>query len=85
MPAAVSARICFNPLASRDFTELRPKLKQAFFIGDGKNSQGARQKFVAPTGATRLYLATWDFYEWNNNAGSRNIQVKRPSRIITVK
>ena len=56
-----------------------------FFIGDGKNSSGARQQFIAPKGATRLYLATWDFFEWNNNAGYRNIRVKRPSQIILVK
>jgi Flp pilus assembly protein TadG len=75
----------FSSDASRNFDTLNPKLKQIFFIGDGKTSDGARQQFIVPKGATRLYLATWDFYEWNNNAGYRNIQVKRPQRIITVK
>lgn len=75
----------FSTDSSRNFTELNPKLKQIFFIGDGKNSGGARQQFIVPKGATRLYLATWDFYEWNNNSGFRNIQVKRPQKIITVK
>jgi hypothetical protein len=75
----------FSTPASREFTELQPKLKQIFFIGDGKNSNGARQEFIAPKGATRLFLATWDFYEWNNNAGSRNIRITRPMQIITVK
>ncbi|MBC8105425.1 MAG: hypothetical protein H7Z14_02450 [Anaerolineae bacterium] len=75
----------FTTEASRNFTELNPKLKQIFFIGDGKNSGGVRQEFIVPKGATRLYLATWDFYEWNNNSGQRNIQVKKPQHIITVK
>lgn len=75
----------FSTTASREFTELQPQIKQIFFIGDGKNSNGARQQFIVPQGATRLYLATWDFYEWNNNAGFRNIRVQRPGRIITVK
>jgi hypothetical protein len=79
------ANLDFSSDASRDFAKLEPKLKQIFFIGDGKNSAGARQQFIVPKGATRLYLATWDFYEWNNNFGSRNIRVKRPQKIMTVK
>jgi hypothetical protein len=74
----------FSTDQSRDFTRLEPQLKQIFFIGDGLNSNAEPQDFVAPKGATRLYIATWDFYEWNNNAGSRNIKVIRPMRIITV-
>jgi hypothetical protein len=75
----------FSTSLSRDFTTLQPELKQLFFIGDGLNSQGIKQQFIAPAGATRLFLATWDFFEWNNNAGYRNIRVNRPERIITVK
>ena len=75
----------FTTSEQRDFTLLQPQVKQIFFIGDGKNSDGVRQQFIVPEGATRLYLATWDFYEWNNNSGQRNIQVKRPQHIITVK
>ena len=40
-------------------------------------SDGVPQKFRAPEGATRLYLATWDFYEWNNNAGERTVKIER--------
>jgi len=65
--------------AARNMTTYAPKLKQLFFIGDGRTDDGGVQQFVAPPGATRLYLATWDFYEWNNNAGARNIQVIRPA------
>jgi len=78
-------KLDFSTSGSREFTTLKPELKQIFFIGDGKNSDGVRQQFIVPEGATRLYLATWDFYEWNNNSGQRNIQVKRPQHIITVK
>lgn len=78
-------RLDFRTAASRDFNELRPQLKQLFFIGDGRNSSGAHQEFIVPPGATRLYLATWDFYEWNNNAGSRVVRVNRPQKILTVK
>lgn len=75
----------FSSAASRDFNELKPQLKQVFFIGDGLNSKGIKQNFVVPKGATRLYLASWDFFEWNNNAGYRNVRISRPGRIVTVK
>ncbi len=83
--SAAPKNLDFSTDASRDFTTLKPELKQIFFIGDGLNSSGAQQQFIAPKGATRLFLATWDYYEWNNNAGSREIVVKRPMKIITVK
>lgn len=75
----------FSTAASRDFQVLEPKLKQIFFIGDGLDSLGRPQQFVVPNGATRLYLATWDFYEWNNNQGSRTVKVYRPEQIVTVR
>jgi hypothetical protein len=75
----------FSTGASRDFHDLRPQLKQLFFIGDGLDSNGNHQNFIAPAGATRLFLATWDFYEWNNNAGSRTVTISRPGRIVIVK
>jgi len=75
----------FSTATSRDFEEFKPALKQTFFIGDGINSKGLKQNFVVPKGATRLYLASWDFYEWNNNAGYRNIRISRPGRLVTVK
>lgn len=75
----------FATEAGRNFDQLNPKLKQIFFIGDGVNSGGIKQRFVVPPGATRLFLATWDFYEWNNNAGYRIVKVKRPGRVVLVK
>jgi Flp pilus assembly protein TadG len=75
----------FSTSAARNMTSYQPKLKQLFFIGDGKTDNGVTQQFVAPPGATRLFLATWDFYEWNNNAGQRNIRVARPATVQLVK
>jgi len=87
----------FSTDASRDFDTIGGtesggtvqnqslKLKQIFFIGDGMNSKGVKQSFIAPKGATRLFLATWDFYEWNNNAGFRNIKVTRPEKLVLVR
>lgn len=43
-----------------DFTNLSPVLGQLFFIGDGQASGGMVQTFVAPAGATRLYLGYAD-------------------------
>jgi hypothetical protein len=82
--SAAPESLDFSTAASRDFQVLEPKLKQIFFIGDGRDSLGRPQQFVVPRGATRLYLATWDFFEWNNNQGSRTVKVYRPEQIITV-
>jgi hypothetical protein len=81
---APSQNLDFSTDASRNFSSLHPQLKQLFFIGDGLQDDGTPQTFVAPKGATRLFLATWDFYQWNNNLGERNVQIVRPARVITV-
>ncbi len=75
----------FTNSAERNRTVYQPKLKQIFFIGDGMTDDLIRQTFVAPAGATRLYLATWDFYEWNNNAGSRLVQINGGGYVQLVK
>jgi hypothetical protein len=69
----------------RNLTHYEPKLKQLFFIGDGLTKNGVRQEFQVPKGATKLFLATWDFFEWNNNSGQRNVRITRPDKILTVK
>jgi hypothetical protein len=55
-----------------NFTTLSPGLKQAFFIGDGLTGTGSGtvQTFIAPPGATRLFLGTSDGFGWFNNTGS---------------
>jgi hypothetical protein len=91
--AAPSVSDPYNADAPTDFTRAsernrltyRPKLKQIFFIGDGLTDDQVKQKFVAPQGATRLYLATWDFYEWNNNAGERLVQISGSGYVEIVK
>jgi hypothetical protein len=82
---ATPSKLDFTSEASRDFTSLQPQLKQIFFIGDGLNSKGQQQEFIVPKGATRLFLATWDFYEWNNNFGGRMVKVSRPQQVVLVK
>lgn len=55
------------------FAKLKPKLKQMFFIGDGRYRTDAgtvkAQRFIAPKGATRLVLAVSDGSGWYNNSG----------------
>lgn len=85
LSATPAANRSFATESGRNFDQLNPSLKQIFFIGDGVTSGGTKQRFIVPPGATRLYLATWDFYEWNNNAGYRIVKVKRPGRVILVK
>jgi Flp pilus assembly protein TadG len=75
----------FSTTASRNFTVLKPQLRQIFFVGDGKRDDGATQTFVVPKGATRLYMGMMDFYEWNNNYGDRTMRITRPSRSWLVK
>jgi hypothetical protein len=65
----------FTDLASRDYTELHPVLKQMFFVGNGKTSSGIQQKIFVPASATKLYLGTMDGIEWNNNNGSFSLTV----------
>lgn len=43
-----------------NFTTLSPALRQVFYIGDGVDSMGDFQTFMAPAGATRLFLAIPD-------------------------
>ncbi|HEX8324247.1 MAG TPA: pilus assembly protein TadG-related protein [Tepidisphaeraceae bacterium] len=74
----------FSTAASRDFNTLQPKLRQPFFIGDGRNANGEVQQFVPPAGATRLFIGTMDEYEWSNNVGGFYVTAHVKGRIITV-
>lgn len=78
-------KLDFSTSASRDFTNLAPRIAQVFFIGDGLRSDGTVQTFTVPKGATRFYLANWDGYEWNNNVGIRTTTVTQLGSIVTVK
>ena len=75
----------FSTSDSRDFKSLSPKLKQPFFIGDGRTSAGEVQQFVPPTGSTRLFICTMDEYEWSNNQGGFYVTAHAKGHIVTVK
>ncbi len=75
----------FNDAESRNFSQLQPQLKQLFFIGDGRRDNGEVQQFVVPEGATRLFIGTWDSYEWNNNAGSFTLTLHAGGTVTLVK
>ena len=65
----------FGSSSSIEFVELRPELKQPFFIGDGFTSLQTQQKFIVPEGSTRLFLGTMDGVGWYNNGGSFRVEV----------
>jgi hypothetical protein len=52
------------------FPELAPQIGQTFFIGDGFTPTGLQQRFIIPTGATRLYLAFADAFSFQGDPGS---------------
>ena len=66
----VPSPLDFSTQAARDYFTLNPTLGQTFFIGNGRTSTGEYHRIIVPTGATRLYFAVMDIYQWNNNSGS---------------
>ena len=77
------ASLDFSTDAERNFSTLSPKLQQIFFVGDGRTDNGQLQQFIIPSGATRLFVGTWDGYQWNNNFGQYTI-VAHDAPIITL-
>ncbi len=53
-----------------DFASLSPGLGQVFFIGNGVNSSSILQEFIAPTGATRVFLGITDSFGFNGAPGA---------------
>lgn len=83
---AAPAALDFSAPSSRDFASLSPLLKQPFFIGDGLRADGVTvQKFIVPSGATRLFVGIMDGFQWTNNSGSLTTVVVKPAVIATVK
>ena len=64
------ATLDFSTPASRDFTTISPGLGQVFFIGDGQTSGAVAQQFIAPAGATRLFLGIPDAFGFNGGPGA---------------
>lgn len=67
---AAPANLDFNTATQRDYTSISPKLKQVFFVGDGKRSNGETQSIVIPQGATRVFFGMMDAWQWNDNQGT---------------
>lgn len=53
-----------------DFASLAPDLRQVFYIGDGLTRNSQFQEFVAPVGATRLFLGIPDGFGFGGNPGA---------------
>lgn len=65
-----------------DFSSLTPDIGQVFFIGDGVNASSEFQEFIAPMGATRMYLGVTDGFgfmgapgAYDDNDGSYRVRV----------
>lgn len=58
--ASGPASLDYTDPANLTLASYTPGLGQIFFIGDGLTDLGATQQFLAPTGATRLFLAVAD-------------------------
>jgi serine/threonine protein kinase len=74
---APPAPLVFGPAPTREFLTLQPALRQPFFIGRGLTSRGVAQQFIAPRGATRLFLGTMDSHDWTDNVGGFTVTVTR--------
>jgi hypothetical protein len=70
--SAAPGALDFSTPSSLDYTTLAPSLQQTFFIGTGTTTGGQEHNVVVPTGATALYLATFDGWQNNNNGGAFN-------------
>lgn len=53
-----------------DFLTLTPGLGQIFFIGNGVTSGNVFQQFIAPVGATRLFLGVPDGFNFDGPPGA---------------
>lgn len=65
------ATLNFTPAGlGTNFLSLSPQLRQIFFIGDGVTSLDVFQTFIAPAGATRLFLAIPDGFGFVGHPGA---------------
>ena len=68
----------FSKNAALEATEVRPPLKQLFYIGNGKTPAGLDRRIVPPPGATRLFVGRMDWM-CKDNAGTFDIKVRPES------
>ncbi len=74
-PTNVPAGYNFGSQDSPDYFLLAPALRKPFLIGDGTNPLNPAQKVLVPTGATRLFLGSFDPSDQENNVGSFFVKV----------
>ena len=60
----------FSLPGSTDFLSISPALGQIFYIGDGVTSGNVLQQFIAPAGATRLFFAIPDGFNFVGEPGA---------------
>lgn len=75
------ARLDFS-IIGLGFSVLSPELRQPFFIGNGLTGTGSGsiQRFVAPPGATRLFVGSMDEGGWLDNVGAYEVTVSATCR-----
>ena len=82
VPAGLGGPASLDFTANTNFASLSPLLNQIFFIGNGLTAGGSVQQFVAPAGATRLFLASADALGANfNNEGFFEVEVSGASGV----
>jgi TPR repeat protein len=81
------ASLNFNAPGGTGFTTLSPLLDQVFFIGDGLtgDGSGAVQTFVAPPGASFLYLGISDACRYNGSPGCYGDNAGKFEVSVTIK
>ncbi len=82
---AAPANLDFSSSTSRDYTSIAPELKQVFFVGDGRRSNGEAQQIVIPAGATRVFIGNMDAWQWNDNSGGYTATINSVTKVVTVK
>ncbi|HNH63771.1 MAG TPA: PEP-CTERM sorting domain-containing protein, partial [Thauera aminoaromatica] len=69
--AGAPARLDFSTTGlGRNFTTLSPGLGQIFYIGNGVTTSSIFQEFIAPSGATRLFLGIPDGFGFDGVPGA---------------
>lgn len=82
---AAPAALDFMSAAQRDYASISPLVKQVFFIGDGRRSNGEVQQIVVPAGATRLFIGNMDAWQWNDNTGGYTATANSTISVTTVR
>lgn len=68
-PAPLPPKADFSTPQSRTASTVRPRLRQPFYIGTGKDGTGRPKRFLVPENAGSLVLGVMDGSKWHDNAG----------------